>query len=121
MNTICNNCKKEVPLKKAFECELCNDDEDDDDYEEDVVEDVKDTKPLVEDNKDNVVKPDPPIMFCKRCTHVCFGCDARGCDKCLENACCDCSVYMCKECRNNETLCGCYGKCFWCGRDVNRG
>ena len=96
MTTVCNKCNKEVPLKKAFECELCNDDEDDDDDEYDVedaveyvkkdtVEDIKATKTLVEDNKDDVVKPDPPIMFCKRCTHVCFGCDARGCDKCLEN------------------------------------
>jgi hypothetical protein len=28
---------------------------------------------------------------------------------------------MCNDCRNNETLCGCYGKCFWCGQEVNRG
>ncbi len=28
---------------------------------------------------------------------------------------------MCYECRNNEVDCGCYGECYSCGVDVNRG
>jgi hypothetical protein len=100
MNTACSNCKKEVTLSLMFECKVCN-------REEDVKEDNK-TK-------------EPPLLFCKQCTSKCYGCDERGCENCVEIVCCDCSVSMCEECRNNETQCGCYGKCFWCGRDVNRG
>lgn len=96
MNTACSNCKKEVTLSLMFECKVCNREED--------------TK----------IK-EPPLLFCKQCTRKCYGCDERGCKNCVEIVCCDCSVSMCEECRNNETQCGCYGKCFWCGRDVNRG
>jgi hypothetical protein len=28
---------------------------------------------------------------------------------------------MCKECRNCDVDCGCYGECFSCGTEVNRG
>jgi hypothetical protein len=35
--------------------------------------------------------------------------------------CCDCSVSMCNDCRNSDSLCGCYGRCFGCNREVNRG
>ena len=112
MTTACNNCKKCVPLKKLFECAFCKKDEDTDDEDEDLIE-VKD---LVED-----VKPETPIMFCRNCSDECFGCEDRGCEECIEIVCCDCGVHMCNDCRNNETQCGCYGKCFWCGREINRG
>ena len=58
-----------------------------------------------------------PIMFCRGCTDTCF---ATGCTDCVKTACCDCGVAMCEECRNNETPCGCSGKCFWCKRALNR-
>ena len=111
MTTSCNNCKNCIPLKKLFECAFCKKDEDEDE-DKDIVE-VKD---LVED-----VKPETPIMFCRNCSDECFGCEERGCEECIEIVCCDCGVHMCNDCRNNETQCGCYGKCFWCGREVNRG
>ena len=28
---------------------------------------------------------------------------------------------MCERCRDSGILCGCYGKCYTCGKDVNRG
>jgi len=28
---------------------------------------------------------------------------------------------MCQECRNGDVLCGCYGNCYWCDIDINRG
>ena len=127
MSTACNNCKKCVPLKKLFECAFCRKDEDtdedeDEDEDKDLVE--TETKDLVETEvKDLVedVKPETPILFCRNCSDECFGCEERGCEECIEIVCCDCGVHMCDDCRNNETLCGCYGKCFWCGQEVNRG
>ena len=113
MTTACNNCKKDVPLKKLFECAFCRKDED-----EDEVKDIIETEDKVED-KDKT--EDTPIMFCRNCSDECFGCEERGCEECIEIVCCDCGVHMCDDCRNNETQCGCYGKCFWCGREVNRG
>lgn len=111
MTTACNNCKKCVPLKKLFECAFCRKDEDtEEDEDEDEVKDLVETK-----------TEDTPIMFCRNCSDECFGCEERGCEECIEIVCCDCGVHMCNDCRNNETLCGCYGKCFWCGREVNRG
>jgi len=141
MTTACNNCKKCVPLKKLFECAFCKknedtDEDEDEDEDEDLVEttDLIETKDLVEDEdlvetkdlvevKDLVedVKPETPIMLCRNCSDECFGCEERGCEECIEIVCCDCGVHMCDDCRNNETLCGCYGKCFWCGQEVNRG
>ncbi len=120
MNTTCNNCKKCVPLKKLFECAFCRKDEDtdDEDEDEDEVKDIIKTEDKVED-KDKT--EDTPIMFCRNCSDECFGCEERGCEECIEIVCCDCGVHMCNDCRNNETLCGCYGNCFWCGREVNRG
>ena len=61
-----------------------------------------------------------PLMFCRGCTDTCFACDATGCTDCVKTACCDCGVSMCEECKNNETRCGCSGKCFWCKRALNR-
>jgi hypothetical protein len=120
MTTVCNNCNKCVPLKKLFECAFCRKDEDTDD--EDIVEtEVKDIIKTETKDKVETKTEDPPIMFCRNCSDECFGCEERGCEECIEIVCCDCGVHMCNDCRNNETLCGCYGKCFWCGREVNRG
>ena len=103
MTTKCDNCKKSFPPEKIFECEFCNkiDDSDEDSDEEEIKE--------------------PKILLCKRCSRECFICESRGCKECLRTVCCDCSVSMCKECRNGDELCGCYGKCYWCNREVNRG
>jgi hypothetical protein len=60
-------------------------------------------------------------LFCKKCTLKCDACAVRGCKECVEFVCCDCGYDMCYECRNNEVDCGCYGHCYSCGVDVNRG
>ena len=53
---------------------------------------------------------------------VCYSCNAVGCKNCIRTVCSDCDVQMCISCRNNDDiLCGCYGSCAECGRDVNRG
>ena len=53
---------------------------------------------------------------------MCDACEVRGCKECVEFVCCDCGYDMCHECRNNdEDNCGCYGHCYSCGTDVNRG
>ena len=53
---------------------------------------------------------------------MCDACEVRGCKECVEFVCCDCGYDMCQECRNNdEDNCGCYGNCYSCGTDVNRG
>ena len=103
MTTECGNCKKSFPIEKMFECEFCNktDDSDEDSDKEEIKE--------------------PKISLCKRCSDECFVCELRGCDECLRTVCCDCSVSMCKECENGDDLCGCYGNCYWCDRDVDRG
>jgi hypothetical protein len=103
MTTECDNCKKSFPPEKIFECEFCNkiDDSDEDSDEEEIKE--------------------PTQMLCEWCSRECFICESRGCRECVNTVCCDCSVSMCKECRNGDDLCGCYGKCYWCNRDVDRG
>jgi hypothetical protein len=60
-------------------------------------------------------------LFCKKCTLKCDACEERGCKDCVEFVCCDCSYNMCYQCINNEIDCGCYGHCYSCGVDVNRG
>jgi hypothetical protein len=104
MTTECNNCNKCFPPEKIFECDICN--REDDSESEDALE------------KDISKKP---TMCCKRCSDKCFGCELRGCTDCVDVVCCDCSVSMCVECRNGDILCGCYGKCYFCNRDVDRG
>jgi hypothetical protein len=98
MTTECCNCKKSFPTENIFECELCNKEDDSDE------EEIKE-----------------PKMVCKSCSNECFICELRGCKECLRTVCCDCSVSMCQECRNGDDLCGCYGKCYWCNREVDRG
>jgi hypothetical protein len=110
----CESCKTVHPLDKAIRCELCN--REDDEEEED--EDDASANEIVErDSWDGKIKH----LFCKKCTLKCHACEERGCNECVEFACCDCGYNMCYECRNNEVDCGCYGECYSCGVDVNRG
>jgi hypothetical protein len=118
----CESCKTNHPLEKAIRCELCNiNDEESDDEESDDEEadDNKSANEIVErDSWDGKIKH----LFCKKCTLKCDACEERGCKECVEfAACCDCGYNMCYECRNNEVDCGCYGECYSCGVDVNRG
>jgi hypothetical protein len=70
-----------------------------------------------------------PLIHCKLCkTHVdkrlgqCDSCSIKGCVHCIKTVCCDCGAYMCNKCRkDDEILCGCYGKCTDCEMNVNRG
>ena len=107
MTTNCNQCKVSVLSENAFECKLCNKKGDDDENDDDDDDDV---------NKDKT-----PLFYCKRCKAFCFICDIKGCEGCVKTVCGDCSVSMCKDCRNGDNLCGCYGRCFGCNRQVNRG
>jgi len=105
----CESCKTVHPLEKAIRCELCNREDEDDasEAEDDASVDTWDGK----------IKH----LFCKKCTRKCDACDERGCKECVTFACCDCDYNMCYQCRNNEVDCGCYGECYSCGTDVNRG
>jgi hypothetical protein len=104
----CESCKTVHPLEKSIRCELCNrEDEDPSEADDDASVDTWDGK----------IKH----LFCKKCTRKCDACDERGCKECVEFACCDCGYNMCYECRNNEVDCGCYGECYSCGVDVDRG
>jgi len=53
----------------------------------------------------------------------CHSCHSYFCNNCiLKGVCSDCGVNMCKNCRENgENKCGCYGNCYFCGIDVDRG
>jgi len=113
----CESCKTVHPLEKAIRCELCNINDNDEDEDEDEDEDKDKDKDESVDSWDGKIKH----LFCKKCTLKCDACDVRGCKECVEFVCCDCGYDMCYECRNNEVDCGCYGECFSCGRDVNRG
>lgn len=95
----CKSCEKEITLEIAIPCEWC--------YRE-----------IEEDDDDN--DKEPPL-FCKKCTDLCDACEIRGCKECVTFACCDCGYDMCVECRDNEVDCGCYGHCYSCGDDINRG
>lgn len=116
----CHKCKKEIKLVNAIACKFCNkcecknkDENDEDNYEE--------------DNYDSdyececVSKRVNKFLFCKKCTDKCYSCEVRGCDYCIDVVCCDCGVSMCDKCRNRDILCGCYGECYTCDSDVNRG
>lgn len=58
-------------------------------------------------------------------TFKCYHCSDAVCDKCiLKNVCSDCGVNLCKDCYENksgENICGCYGNCYFCGKNVDRG
>jgi hypothetical protein len=109
---VCDDCKKEIPLDKAVLCEICNKEKD---YEDD--DDDKEEK----EEKEVLTKPKEQMLYCKRCRSTCFICEMIGCNKCVDTVCCDCCVSMCDECRNNDVLCGCYGKCCICRTEINRG
>jgi hypothetical protein len=101
----CEGCKKEIILETAIPCEWC--------YRE-FEEELGFTLGFRPDDKEEP-------LFCKKCTLKCDACNIRGCKECVEFVCCDCDYNMCKECRNSDVDCGCYGECYSCGRDVNRG
>jgi len=104
----CESCKTVHPLENAIRCELCNINDDDSSTSETVAS---------LDSWDGKIKH----LFCKKCTLKCDACEVRGCKECVEFVCCDCSYNMCYECINNEVDCGCYGHCYSCRTDVNRG
>ena len=120
----CESCKTEYPLEKAIRCELCNIN-DNDSNEEDTSETEEDEEAVasLETEDASVDSWDGKIkhLFCKKCTLKCDACEERGCKECVEFVCCDCGYNMCYECRNNEIDCGCYGHCYCCGVDINRG
>jgi hypothetical protein len=114
---LCDDCNKKILVKKAISCEICNREDDDEDINEELEEDEEDE----EDENAVLKKPKEQMLYCKRCIDMCFVCEMNGCSECVETVCCDCGVSMCDECRNSDELCGCYGNCSTCGRDVNRG
>ena len=121
----CESCEKVHPLEKAIRCELCNINDESASSEDEEAEDssasAKEEDEIVEkaslDSWDGKIKH----LFCKKCTRKCDACEERGCKECVTFACCDCDYNMCYECRNNEVDCGCYGHCYSCGTDIDRG
>jgi hypothetical protein len=126
---ICESCKIIHPLEKAIRCKLCNINDDTSETSEtetsevDISEadtseaDTSEVEELSVDSWDGKIKH----LFCKKCTLKCNACEERGCRDCVEFVCCDCSYNMCYECINNEVDCGCYGHCYSCRVDINRG
>ena len=108
----CESCKTIHSLEKSIRCKLCNINDDD---ESDA--DTSEAEEMSVDSWDGKIKH----LFCKQCTLKCDACEERGCRECVEFVCCDCGYNMCYECRNNEVDCGCYGHCYSCRVDVNRG
>ncbi len=94
-------------------------------YDVEDINEEPDEDEVCKDEDDNdgevLTKPKEQMLYCKRCINTCFVCEMTGCSECVETVCCDCGVSMCNECRNGDELCGCYGNCSTCGRDVNRG
>jgi hypothetical protein len=115
----CRSCKTELPLENSIACELC--DRDDEEDEED--DEEEDDKEVVDSVFKMALKSEEKKLplFCKKCTLKCNACNVRGCKDCVEFVCCDCGYNMCYQCINNEIDCGCYGECYSCGVDINRG
>jgi hypothetical protein len=113
----CESCKTVHPLEKAIRCELCNINDASEDEEDSSANEIVAEDDTSVDTWDGKIKH----LFCKKCTRKCDACEERGCKECVEFACCDCDYNMCYECRNNEVDCGCYGECYSCGVDVDRG
>ena len=110
---LCKNCEKKIALKSfandttlpvAIHCRWC------DGWEKDEGNDDEDIDLLTAKS-----------FYCRSCTRKCWHCEIRGCRDCIDVVCCDCSVSMCDDCRNSDILCGCYGECYSCGREVDRG
>ena len=120
----CESCKTVHPLEKSIRCELCNREDDASEADDASANEIEaddaseDANEIVErDSWDGKIKH----LFCKKCTRKCDACEERGCKECVTFACCDCDYNMCYECRNNEVDCGCYGECYSCGVDIDRG
>lgn len=114
----CESCETVHPLEKSIRCKLCNiNDESANEIE------ASEDEAILEEDAKSVDSWDGKIkhLFCKKCTLKCDACEERGCRECVEFVCCDCGYNMCYECRNNEVDCGCYGHCYSCRTDVNRG
>jgi hypothetical protein len=101
-----NGSPVDKTIKLAFHCRWC------DGWEENETSDdgCEATKELTKTS-----------FYCRSCTRKCWHCEVRGCRDCVNTVCCDCGVSMCDDCRNSDILCGCYGECYSCGREVDRG
>ena len=110
----CHNCNTILTLDNSILCNFCNKCEcrNDENY---IYESDYECECITENDNEN------KIIYCKKCTNKCHACNIRGCKKCVTFACCDCGYDMCERCRDSEILCGCYGTCYTCGKDVNRG
>ena len=89
---VCKSCKTDITLETAISCDLCDEDE---------------------------ISP----LFCKECTLWCDACDLQGCKECIKKKVCwECDYNMCYECLNTDNImCGCFGECYRCGKDLDRG
>ena len=117
----CKTCEIEIAIikipgsavKPAIHCRWC-DGWEEDDSSEGSDEETSDCCNATKERKKT-------SFYCRSCTRRCWHCETRGCIECVDVVCCDCCVSMCKDCANTDILCGCYGECYSCGRDVNRG
>lgn len=111
----CKTCEIEIAIikipgstvKPAIHCRWCDGWEEDDESDDETSEGSDERKKT--------------SFYCRSCTRRCWHCEVRGCVECVDVVCCDCCVSMCKDCANTDILCGCYGECYSCGRDINRG
>ncbi len=109
-NVKCESCETEVEFKDAITCECCY-------LDEDEIESVDYNDDVSVDSWHGKIKH----YYCLKCTEICDTCKERGCKKCVTFACCDCGYDMCIECRNENFDCGCYGECYRCYVNINRG
>ena len=121
----CKTCEIEIAIikipgstvKPAIHCRWCDGWEEDDDSDEGSDDETSFGSDCCEATKERK----KTSFYCRSCTRRCWHCEVRGCVECVDVVCCDCCVSMCKDCANTDILCGCYGECYSCGRDVNRG
>jgi len=100
VNVKCKSCETVIELKDAYMCESC----------------------IYENEEDTESVETSQYFYCLKCTEICDACKERGCKKCVTFACCDCGYDMCNICRNNDSIdCGCYGECYRCYININRG
>ena len=114
----CKGCEKEIAnAKQAIHCRWCDGWEEDDDETSFGSDCCEATKGSDSDQSTS----NATSFYCRKCTRRCWHCETRGCIECVDVVCCDCCVRMCMDCANSDILCGCYGECHCCGRDINRG
>jgi hypothetical protein len=114
----CKSCQTKFESeKKAIHCRWCDGWEEDDDETSEGSNCCEATKGSDSDQSTS----NATSFYCRKCTRRCWHCEVRGCLECVDVVCCDCCVRMCMDCANNDILCGCYGECYCCGRDINRG